>query len=79
MAAGATVGKRLEPESVPLVLRIGHLREAEVQHLHHAAGRHLDVGRLEVAVDHALVVRGLEGRRHLTGDGQRFAGAEGAV
>ena len=39
------------------------LRQAEVQHLHRPVVLHLDVGRLQVAVDDALVVRRLERRR----------------
>ena len=32
--------------------------DAEIQDLHRSVERHLDVGRLEVAVDHAAFVRG---------------------
>ena len=40
--------------------RFQRLRQAEVEHLHRAVGAHLDVRRLQVAVDDALLVRGLE-------------------
>ena len=36
------------------------LRQPEVQHLHHAVRTNLDVGGLEVAVNDAVLVRGLE-------------------
>ena len=64
--------------------RIHHLRcparrimrqrfsEAEVQHLHGAVLANLDVRRLEIAMDDALLVRGFEGLRHLPGDRQRL-------
>jgi hypothetical protein len=44
-------------------------RESEVENLDDAVGRHLDVGRLQIAMDHARVVRGFERRADL--DGQR--------
>ena len=46
--------------------------ESEVEHLDDAIGPDLDVGRLEVTMDDALVVRGLERVGNLTGDGQRL-------
>ena len=42
------------------VRRIGELREAEVEHLDCAVGPQLDVGRFEVAVDDAVLVRRFE-------------------
>ena len=36
------------------------LRQPEVQHLHRAIGFDLDVGGLQIAMDDALLVRGLE-------------------
>ena len=47
------------------------LGEAEVDHLHRAGLRHHDVGRLEVAMDDALLVRRLERLGDLPGDGKR--------
>src|SRR5262249_353618 len=44
------------------------LREAEVKDLHHVSWRDDDVGRLEIAVDEAALVRGVEGVGNLTGD-----------
>jgi hypothetical protein len=37
-----------------------HSHEAEVEHFGDALGRHLDVGRLDVAMDGAFFARGLE-------------------
>ena len=48
------------------------LGQAEVEHLDRAVGRDLDVGRLQVAMDDALLVRRLERLGDLPGDGQRF-------
>ena len=48
------------------------LRQAEVQHLHHAVRAHLDVRRLQVAVDDPLLVRGLERLGDLFRDRQRI-------
>ena len=39
------------------------LRQTEVEHLHRAVGGDLDVGRLEIAVNDAALVRGLQRRR----------------
>ena len=47
------------------------LRQAEVQNLDRVVGQELDVGGLEVAVHHALVVRRLQRRGDLGGNGQR--------
>ena len=44
------------------------LRQAEVQHLHPALGRDDDVGRLEIAVHDAALVRLLERRRHVAAE-----------
>ena len=40
--------------------RVHRLREAEVEHLHRAVGADLDVRGLQIAMDDALLVRGLE-------------------
>ena len=40
--------------------RVPDLRQAEVQHLDHAVGRDLDVGRLQIAMDDPLLVRRFE-------------------
>jgi hypothetical protein len=51
--------------------RVERLGQAEIQHLHRAVVAHLDVGRLEVAVDDALFVRRFERVGDLPRDGQR--------
>ena len=52
------------------------LRQAEVQHLHDAVGSHLDIGRLQIAMDDPFLVRGLERIADLARDGQRVRGPE---
>ena len=47
-------------------------RQTEVEHLDGAVRRHLDVGRFEIAVDDALLVRRLERLGNLAGDRHRF-------
>ena len=49
-----------------------HLRDAEVEDLHAALGRDLDVGRLQIAMDDAALVRRLERQRDLMDDRQRL-------
>ncbi len=51
--------------------RIQGLRQAEVEHLDRAVGSHLDVCRLEIAVDDPLFVRRFERLCDLAGDRQR--------
>jgi hypothetical protein len=48
------------------------LCQAEVQHLHGAVGPDFDIARFEVAMNDALLVRGLERVGNLSGDGQGF-------
>ena len=47
--------------------------ETEVEHLDGAVGRDLDVGRLQIAMDDALLVRGFERLGNLTRDRERLA------
>jgi hypothetical protein len=49
-----------------------HLGQPEVEHLDGAVGRDLDVRRLQIAVDDALVVRGLERVRDLERQPERL-------
>ena len=58
------------PAARALERRLG---ETEIQDLHHARGRDLDVGRLQVAMDDAFLVRGLDAVDDLTQDRQRVA------
>jgi hypothetical protein len=46
------------------------LCDAEVEHLYDTLGCDLDVGRLQVSMDDALLMRGLEGVGNLRGDRQ---------
>ena len=55
------------------------LRQAEVEHLHRAVRRDLDVRGLQVAVDDALLVRGLERVGNLPRDRQRLGDRRGRV
>jgi hypothetical protein len=57
-------------------LALERLREAEVKHLHGAVGAHLDVGRLEVAVNNGALVCGFERREDLHRDRQRLVHRE---
>ena len=52
--------------------RLQGLRQPEVQHLDSAVVAHLDVRRLEIAMDDALLVRRLERLGDLVGDWQRL-------
>ena len=52
--------------------RSKRLGQAEVEHLHGAVGPHLDVCRLEIAMDDALLVRGFERLGDLPRDRQRL-------
>ena len=52
--------------------RFHHFRQPEIEHLHSTVRTQLDVRRFEVAVDDALLVRGLQGVRDLPGDGNRL-------
>jgi hypothetical protein len=51
---------------------LGHLRQAEIQHLHRTIRFELDVRGLQVTMDDALLVRGLERVGDLVGDRQRL-------
>ena len=63
---GASVDRRARR---PRALGLG---QTEVEQLDRAARRDLDVGRLEIAVDDALVVRGFEAVGNLPGDLERL-------
>ena len=49
-----------------------HDGEAEIEDLYSAAGRDHHVGRLQIPVDDAFLVRGLERLSHLARDRKRF-------
>jgi hypothetical protein len=55
------------------------LRETEVEHLHGAVVAHLDVRRLQIAMNDPLLVRGFEGQRDLPRDRQSFVERHGSA
>ena len=59
--------------------RLGELGQAEVQHLHRAVVAHLDVGRLEIAVNDAALVRGFQRLGNLSRDRQGFIDRDRAL
>ncbi len=59
--------------------RVENLRESQVEDLHPALRRDLDVGGLQVAVNDAALVRGLQRLRDLPADSQRVDERHGAV
>ena len=83
---GGHVLRRSHEDRVLGAQRVGaaDLGDAEVEHLHPGGGVLLgaaeeDVVGLEVAVDDAGAVRGLERRAHLAGDGQRLVERDPAL
>jgi hypothetical protein len=52
--------------------RLRQLRQSEIEHLHGAIRPHLDIRRLEVAMDDRLLVRRLERLPNLPCDRQRL-------
>ncbi len=58
---------------------IERLGQTEVKHLDPTVGRKLDVCRLQVTVDHTLLVRGLECLRDLLCDFEHLVGIERAA
>ena len=54
-------------------MRFDRLGEAEVEHLDGSVGPHLDVGRLQIAVHDALLVRGVQGIGNLVRQQQGVA------
>ncbi len=81
-AGDADLGQRLAACGLRVIVLgpIGqHLREAEVQDLGLAGGRHHDVRGLDVAVDDAGRVGDGQGVGDLDGDGQRRKGDEGTA
>jgi hypothetical protein len=51
---------------------ISQLGEAEIENLNRAVRLDLDVGRLQVAMDDAFLVRGFQSVADLPGEGQSF-------
>ena len=59
--------------------RFDGFREPEVEHLHRAVVADLDVGRLQIAMDDAQLVRGFQGLRDLLRDRQRVGQRDGPM
>ena len=58
--------------SVRLSTAVEQFRESEIEHFHMPINRNLDVRRLQISMDDALLVRRLERFRDLPGDRQRL-------
>jgi hypothetical protein len=58
---------------------VGDLSDAEVEHLHLSRGSELDVRGLQVAMDDAALMGGLERRRNLPCDGERLLDGQPAA
>ena len=71
MAGDVSIGE-CDRIAVRAACRVQRLGQAEVEHLDDAVGRDLHVGRLEIAVDDAALVRRLERLGDLPRDGQRL-------
>ncbi len=67
------------PGARRLAAGLAHAGHAEVEQLDHVLAGDEDVGRLDVAVDDALVVEALERVAELGGDPQRLVGGDLAV
>ena len=64
--------RRRATEPDPAASRLHRLRQPEVEHLDRAVGADLDVGRLQIAMDDALLVRGFERFGDLPRDRERL-------
>ena len=66
---------------VRVTLRRGieRLGQPKIQHLDGAVSAHLDVGRLQVAMNDPLLMRGLQRLRDLLGDRQRLVDRDRAL
>ena len=61
------------PEEIcPSIAATDGFRQPEVEHLDLTVGRYLDVGRLQVPVNHTFLVRGFEGFGDLDGECEGF-------
>ena len=64
--------RHAHPAAVPGLRRLEALGQSEVQHLDDPVRPHHDVGRLQIAMDDPLSVRGLERLDDLPGNRQRL-------
>ena len=58
---------------------LGDPREAEIQHLDDAIGPHLDIRRLQIAMNDPALVRGAEGFSNLSRDEERLLNRDRAA
>ena len=72
MAGDVIVGEAVTSARAGRGVRVRELREAEVEHLHHAVRRDLDVRGLQIAMDDPLLVGGFERLGDLPRDRQRL-------
>ena len=75
---------RLKPDTtitnvVSAFRRTHRLRQSEIEHLHRAVAADLDVGRFQIAMDDALLVRRFERFGDLSGDRQRLIDWDRAI
>ena len=76
VARAVSVGEFIASDARSRAVGSDRLGEAEVEHLHRAVGADLDVGGLEIAMDDALLVRGVERVGDLARDRQRLGERE---
>ena len=79
MARRVIVGEQRPRPRVDAPAGVQRLRQPEVEHLHRAVGAHLDVRRLQIAMDDPLLVRGFERLGDLLRDRQRLVERDGAA
>ena len=60
----------MDRSAVVLAFEVPQFREPEIEKLHAAAGEH-DVARLQIAMNHALAVGGVESARDVAGERER--------
>ena len=76
--AGAVMVGDLDASGAPPTGSM-RFRQAKVEHLHRAVRAHLDVRRLQIAMDDSLLVRGFQRLRNLLRNGQRLIERNGSA
>ena len=79
IAGDVIVGECERVRAARTVRAASSFGQAEVQHLDRAVGRDLDVGRLQIAMDDAVLVRRFERLGNLPRDRQRFVDGQRAA
>ena len=72
VARAVSVGEFIASPDTGRALRRHRLGQTEVEHFDRAVVTQLDIRGLEIAVDDAVLVRGLERLGDLPGDGHQF-------